>query len=310
MKVFTKLPEKLYFNCPVVTIGTYDGVHIGHRKIFRKLIEKAGSRGGESIVLTFSSHPRKLINPDAETKLITTTEEKLKAIEDFGIKYTILLDFSREIADLDARQFFHRFLVEKIGAKEIVIGYDHAFGKNREGNVDLLMELSRSTGIGVTRVDAEIYDSEPVSSTWLRREILGGNIETANSLLGRMYSFTGKVIQGEGRGRRIGFPTANIISYDPEKIIPGDGVYAVVLNLGNGERKKGMVNIGFNPTFSQGKRSIEVNIFDFDHDIYGTDISVEFYCRVRSEMKFQSPEELTKQLKEDKIRIMRILEKI
>jgi riboflavin kinase/FMN adenylyltransferase len=125
-----------------------------------------------------------------------------------------------------------------------------------------------------------------------------------------MYSFTGKVIQGEGRGRRIGFPTANIISYDPEKIIPGDGVYAVVLNLGNGERKKGMVNIGFNPTFSHGKRSIEVHIFDFDHDIYGTDISVEFHSRIRSEMKFKSPEELAEQLKEDKDRIMRTLEKI
>ncbi len=310
MKVFTKLPEKLYFNCPVVTIGTYDGVHIGHRKIFRKLIEMAGCCCGESIVLTFSSHPRKLINPNAETKLITTTEEKLRAIEDFGIKYTILLDFSREIADLDARQFFHKFLVEKIGAKEIVIGYDHAFGKNREGNVELLMELSESTGIGVTRVDAEIYDSRPVSSTWLRQEILQGNIETANALLGRKYSFTGKVIQGEGRGRKIGFPTANIISYDPEKIIPGDGVYAVFLNIGNGERKKGMVNIGYNPTFSQGKRSIEVNIFDFDHDIYGTDISIEFCGRIRSEIKFESPEELTEQLKEDKIRVLEMLENI
>ncbi len=309
MKVFTKLPEKLYFNCPVVTIGTYDGVHIGHQKIFRKLLEMAGCCSGESIVLTFSSHPRKLISPHEGPKLITTTEEKLKAMEDFGIKYTILLDFSREIAALDARKFFHRFLVEKIGAKEIVIGYDHAFGKNREGNVELLMELSESTGIGVTRVDAEIYDSRPVSSTWLRDEILKGNMETVNSLLGRKYSFTGKVIQGEGRGRKIGFPTANIISYDPEKIIPGDGVYAVFLNLGDGKRKKGMVNIGYNPTFSQGKRSIEVNIFDFNHDIYGTDISVEFYSRIRSEMKFGSSEELAKQLNADKIRIMKLFEK-
>lgn len=310
MKVFTKLPEKLYFNCPVVTIGTYDGVHTGHQKIFRKLIDIAESSGGESIVLTFSSHPRKLISPHAKTELITTIDEKLKAIEDLGIKYTILLDFSREIADLDARQFFHKFLVGKIGAKKIVIGYDHAFGKNREGNVDLLMELSESTGIGVIRVDAEIYKDRPISSTWLRSEILNGNIETANSLLGRRYSFTGKVIQGEGRGKIIGFPTANIISHDPEKIIPGDGVYAVALILGNGDRKKGMVNIGFNPTFSHGKRSIEVNIFDFDHDIYGTDISIEFHSRIRSEMKFESSEELAKQLKEDKIRIMRVLENI
>ncbi|MCP4131388.1 MAG: bifunctional riboflavin kinase/FAD synthetase [bacterium] len=307
MSLFSNIPGTDFFRNPVVTIGNFDGIHIGHQKILSTLLDKAADRSGEGVVVTFASHPRKVLNPEAHIKIITTTNEKINAIGKFGIRNIVLLEFTREIANMNARDFYDEFLVKKIGAKEIVIGYDHAFGKNREGNIDFLKELSDSTGIGITRVEGESLDSRPASSTWLRKEIAEGNTATVTALLGRPYTLSGVVSSGAKRGRTLGFPTANIVPNDPDKIIPGDGVYAVSVHFKNGDEKPGMLNIGQNPTFPDSKKTIEVNIFDFNEDIYNTLISVEFHHKIRKEVRFNSPEELIAQLEKDKAAALDLL---
>ena len=300
MKVLHTVPEKNVLKNPVITIGNFDGVHIGHQRILSTLSEIAGVRSGESIVLTFSSHPRRIITPDISIRHITSTDEKIALMERFHIDYMIFMDFSQDIAGLNALEFYNNYLVDRIGAKEIVIGYDHAFGKNREGDLGFLTRLSESSGIGITRIDEVILDSRPVSSTWLRDEITMGNFRAVTELLGRRYGIQGSVARGAGRGRTLGFPTANIAPHDPEKLIPGDGVYAVSVIINGKLHKPGMANIGNNPTFDQKERTIEVNIFDFDEDIYDAHITVEFHERIRDEIKFDGPDALIQQIKKDR----------
>jgi riboflavin kinase/FMN adenylyltransferase len=308
MKIYHNIPDnKNIFVNPVVTIGTFDGVHRGHRKILSTLMDTAAKKAGDPVVVTFSSHPRKILNPELAVKIITSTEEKVNAIYNFGIPNIILLNFTRQRAQMPAIEFYNEILVGKLDAKCIVIGYDHAFGKNREGNYDFLTQLASRTGIEIIKVEEEDLFSEPVSSSWIRREIKKGDIEKANSLLGWRYSISGTVIQGKKRGRNLGFPTANISPYHKDKIIPGDGVYAVSVILEDGVKKKGMLNIGKNPTFSDVERSIEVYIFDFNETIYDTPITVEFHGRIRNEIAFDSVQHLVDQIKRDSADALRIL---
>jgi len=260
MTLFKNIPDRSSFRNPVVTIGNFDGVHLGHQKILKALLDKARELDGDPIVVTFDAHPRKVLNPDDPPKIITTTDEKVGAITALGVFNVILLDFTKKMANMNAMDFYNRLLIQKLGAREIVIGYDHAFGKNREGDVEFLRELTDSTGMGVTRVDEEFCESKPVSSTWLRNEIMTGNFSMVSELLGRRYTLSGDVGQGAGRGMNLGFPTANIVPDDPDKIIPGDGVYAVTVYLKSSEIGKGMLNIGKNPTFANIERSIELSL--------------------------------------------------
>jgi riboflavin kinase / FMN adenylyltransferase len=311
MKIYHHIPEhKNLFVNPVVTIGNFDGVHIGHRKILKALLEKAAEKSGEPVVITFSSHPRKILNPEMPIKIITTTDEKVNAIYDFGIPNIILLNFTRQMAEMHAIDFYNEILVGKLDAKYLVIGYDHAFGKNREGNYDFLSELSTSTGIEITRIEEEDRYKHPISSTWIRREIENCNITKANILLGWKYTLSGTVVRGRDRGKSLGFPTANIIPLHQDKIIPGDGVYAVRVIFEDGTRKKGMLNIGPNPTFSEQDRTIEVNIFDFNETIYDSTLTVEFHKHIRNEIKFGSKEKLIKQLERDKSTVLKLLKKL
>jgi riboflavin kinase / FMN adenylyltransferase len=308
MKIYHNIPDnKNIFKNPVITVGTFDGVHVGHRKILSALLDTATKKSGDPVVITFSSHPRKTLNPGLVLKIITTTEEKTAAIYDFGIPNIILLNFTKQMAQMPAIDFYNDILIKKLDAKSIVIGYDHAFGRNREGNYDFLKQLAERSGIEIFRVEEEDFSSRPVSSSWIREEIESGNIEKANSLLGWRYSVSGTVIRGRGRGRTLGFPTANISPLSLEKIIPADGVYAVNVTLENGTKKIGMLNIGNNPTFSDGARSIEVNIIDFDDIIYNTSITLEFHNRIRKEIKFSSPEQLINQIKQDRIATLGLL---
>jgi len=310
MKIYHHIPEhKNLFVNPVVTIGNFDGVHIGHRKILSALLEKAAEKSGDPVVITFSSHPRKILNPEMPIKIITTTDEKVNAIYDFGIPNIILLNFTRQMAEMHAIEFYNEILVGKLDAKYLVIGYDHAFGKNREGNYDFLSELSSSTGVEITRIEEEDRYKHPISSTWIRREIESGNITKANTLLGWKYTLSGTVVRGRDRGKSLGFPTANIMPLHHDKIIPGDGVYAVRVIFEDGTGKKGMLNIGTNPTFSEKERTIEVNIFDFNDTIYDSKLTVEFHKHIRNEIKFESKEKLIKQLERDKTSAMRLLKK-
>ena len=301
MKIYHTIPDnKNLFKNPVVTIGNFDGVHIGHRKIFNKLLDVSQRINGDPVVITFSSHPRKVLNPENPIKIVTTSDEKINAIFSLGIDNIILLHFTPEMANMTAREFYNDILITKIDVRELVIGYDHAFGKNREGNIDFVSVLCRESNIGLTRVDEELYDSQPVSSTWIRRELESGNISMVEKLLGRKYSITGTVMQGKGRGRSLGFPTANIAPEDPDKLIPADGTYSVIVSLVNGSKKKGMLNIGMNPTFSDTGRTIEAHIFDFNDDIYDARITVEFVRFIRKEQAFGSVDKLSAQLQRDK----------
>lgn len=299
MRVFDQIPEGHKFKNPVLTIGSFDGVHMGHRRIFSTLLNVSREMGGEPLVLTFDSHPRKILFPETPPKILTTGREKIKAIGDCGINDIVMLHFTKEIAEMHAIDFVNDMVFKRLGVIDLVIGYDHAFGKNREGNYEFLRQLSRKRGFGVTRAEPKNYESRPISSTWIRTELEDGNIDFANKLLGRNYTLSGLVVKGDGRGRLLDFPTANIVPDNPDKIIPRDGVYAVYINSGS-MNLKGMLNIGTNPTFAKTERTIEVNIFDFNQDIYDKEIELKFHKRIRDEVKFKSAEDLIKQLHKDR----------
>jgi riboflavin kinase/FMN adenylyltransferase len=309
MDILRGIPaEKGYFKNPVVTLGSFDGVHLGHRRIFSMVLNIARQKGGDAIVITFNTHPRKVLTPLTPPKILTTTDEKLRAIGDCGIENVVLLDFTHDMAEMNATGFFNEIVLRKIGVIDIVVGYDHAFGKNREGTIDFLRELSKTRGFGVTRVEPKNFYSRPVSSTWIRTEIEDGNVKLASALLGRNYGLRGTVAPGAGRGAKIGFPTANIVPEDRDKVIPGDGVYAVRVRLEDERSFKGMLNIGTNPTFDGVQRTIEVNIFDFDSDLYGRALEVEFVERLREEVRFASVKELVAQLEKDRTTAMEALD--
>ena len=299
-ELFENIPDRENFTNLAITIGSFDGVHIGHRKIIDALLKRTQEKGGDPVVITFETHPRLFLNPEYALKLITTNDEKADILKSIGIKQMLMLRFSREMANLSARDFYNSLLIEKLGVKDIIIGYDHAFGKDREGGIELLKKLGAENGISIEQIEEELVDDRAVSSTWIRDELAEGNTAFANSLLGRAYSISGYVVRGEGRGKLLGYPTANVQPDNDKKIVPADGVYAVkVLVDGFSKEQSGMLNVGTNPTFDGKKRTIEANIFDFNADLYGKEITVFFHERIRAEKKFNGIEELKAQLKID-----------
>ncbi len=309
MNIYTEIPENNgQFRNPVVTIGNFDGVHTGHRKIIETLLQRSMEHDGEPFVITFRNHPRTVIHPGSVCMMITTVEEKQRALYELGVNNIIMLEFTKELSELTADQFYNGLLVERLKAKEIVIGYDHAFGKNREGNIDYLLKLSEKTGVHITQIGEESCGNEIISSTLLRTEIDNGNMDKVLHLLGRRYTLSGTVVAGAGRGgRQLGFPTANIMPDSVDKIIPAKGVYAVKIIFPSGETRNGMLNIGTNPTFNGTEKTIEANIFDFRSDIYGETLTIQFFDRIRDEAKFNSVDELIEQIKNDEITIRKIL---
>jgi riboflavin kinase/FMN adenylyltransferase len=300
MNIFREIPEGSRFTSPVLTIGSFDGVHMGHHRIIAALLNEARATAGDAIVLTFTEHPRKVITPKTPPKILTTIEEKIDALAKLGVSNIIQIDFTQEMAGMTAEEFLVHIILKKMGVVHIVVGYDHAFGKDRQGNFEFLKELSRVRGFGVTRVEPKNLYSRPISSTWIRTELEDGNIELASMLLGRNYSLSGKVARGEGRGRRIGFPTANLVPFDADKVLPRDGVYAVRATIEHSREACGMLNIGANPTFAASGRTIEAHLFGIDEDLYGKTIGIEFCRRLRDEVKFASVDELIAQLRRDR----------
>jgi riboflavin kinase/FMN adenylyltransferase len=299
MKIFREVPDNRgLLKSPVVTVGNFDGVHRGHGAIFRTVTRRAEEISGEPVAVTFAAHPRKVISPDANIAVLTTTEEKVNAIYSAGVRNIVVLDFTPDMAAMSAWDFFNDILITKLDMKELVFGYDHAFGKNREGSFENISRMAAGTGIPVSRVEGQETGGRPVSSTWIREALAAGDTSLAAELLGRPYTLSGLVARGEGRGRGLGFPTANIAPDSAEKIIPARGVYAVKVNIGD-EKYSGMLNIGVNPTFGAGRATIEVNILDFSEEIYGRHISVEFHDRLRDEKTFPGRDALIHQLKED-----------
>jgi riboflavin kinase / FMN adenylyltransferase len=295
---------------PVLTIGTFDGVHLGHRKIIARLNELAREIKGESVIFTFDPHPRKVISPnECNLRLLTTLDEKIELFEQSGIDHLIIYPFTPEFAQLTYSKFVEEVLVGQIHTKFLVVGYDHKFGKNRQGDFEFLKNCANRLGFQIEKLDVLLMNESNISSTKIREAIQHGDFETANSFLGYPFTLHGFVVEGQKLGRQIQFPTANIETLDPDKIIPGYGVYAVQIKV-EGKLYQGMLNIGSRPTVNNNAdhRSVEVNIFDFDADIYGKRIEVVFFHKLREEQKFSSLDALKGQLAKDKADTLRFFQ--
>ena len=293
---------------PVVTIGTFDGVHLGHREVIAELKRIAHNTSGESVVFSFFPHPRMVVTPNEDTiRLLTTQEEKCILLEELLLDHLVIYPFTREFASLSYTEFVKKILVDQMHICKLVTGYDHKFGHDRQGDFHALKILGDLHGFEVEQLDPLLVENVAVSSTKIRQALETGDIQKASHYLGYPYLLKGKVVEGRRLGREIGFPTANILPDDQHKLIPTDGVYAVLVNVG-GVQYKGMLNVGSRPTVNTNvdHRSIEVHILDFSADIYQCDISVSFVERIRNEVKFGSLDQLKEQLVLDKIRTLSI----
>ena len=299
MKVYQSLTEFNAINCAVATTGTFDGVHLGHKKILNQLVQTAHKVGGESVLLTFSPHPRLVLQPDAELKLLTSLEEKIGLLEQTGLDHLIIHPFTKEFSRTPSLEFVREILVNQIGVKQLVIGYDHHFGRNREGSFDHLKEFGPIYGFEVEEIPALDIDAVNISSTKIRTALTEGNVELATTYLGHPYIIGGKVIKGDQIGRSIGFPTANLDINFQHKLIPADGVYAGYVRL-NGEHHKAMANIGRRPTVGINKRTVEIHLLDFEGDLYGKHLHFAVGHRLRDVMNFNGLDTLKMQLTLDK----------
>ena len=300
MKIYQCIQDFEKVKHPIVTIGTFDGVHLGHQAIFSRMKEEARKTGGETVVITFFPHPRLVLYQDSvNLKFINTREKKIERLEKIGIDHLVIIPFTKEFAQNSSEQFITNYVVKYIHPAKFIIGYDHHFGKNREGNIALLERLKERFGYEVEEVPPLYVDGAPVSSTRIRNLLHEGNVKEANRMLGYDYAITGEVVRGKALGRKIGYPTANLELPNEYKLIAANGVYACRVLIGN-RTFKGMGNIGVRPTIDHGDLTIEVNIFNFDEDIYGEKITIEFVDRLRDEKKFENIEALKAQLAKDK----------
>lgn len=291
----------------VITIGTFDGVHIGHKKILGRLINDAKDKGLKSTVLTFFPHPRMVLQKDSDIKLLNTIEEKTKILTEMGLDYLIIHPFTNEFSRLSASEFVRDILVDALHTKKIIIGYDHRFGRNRNADITDLREFGSILGFHVEEISAQEINEVSVSSTKIRQALDNGDIKTANSYLGYQFMLTGTVKKGKGLGRKIDFPTANLFIEENYKLIPKNGVYFVQATLDN-TQVFGMMNIGYNPTVSGIDKSIEVHFFNFNADLYGRHIQIDVLDRLRDEQKFESIEALKAQLYKDKETSMALIQ--
>ena len=285
------------FRKAFITIGNFDGVHLGHRCIFQKLILQARKENRKALLVTFVPHPKMLLHPERRPfYLLTTIEEKIKLLEALGLDALIIIPFTLEYAQTTAESFIFDVLWKNLQVRKIFIGHDYSFGKDKRGNEDMLKAFGKKLGFDVAVINAVAVGDTVISSTRIRAAILEGDVKTAAMLLGRPYNVSGTVIEGKRRGAALGFPTANIKPH--KELLPAKGVYAAIVNL-EGERYNGVLNIGLNPTFGDVQLSMEVHLMDFSGDIYGKYVDVLFIERIREERKFPSPEMLSLQIKKD-----------
>lgn len=300
MKVFNSIQSFRSDKKTIATIGTFDGVHIGHRKILDKLLTAAKESDFESLLLTFYPHPRMIVQPEADIKLLNTIDEKKELLEDIGLDNLVIHPFNIAFSNLSAEEFVKTVLVDSFNIHKIIIGYDHRFGKDRKADINDLIEYGKKYNFEVEQIQVKELNDVSVSSTKIRSAIEKGEIELANSYLGYRYTLSGNVIYGKQLGRTIGYPTANIEMVDPYKLIPKIGVYAVRSQI-EGVEYCGMMNVGYNPTVNGTALSVEVNFFDFDSDVYGKFIQIEIVQRIRDEYKFESLDQLKQQLSQDEL---------
>ncbi|MEY4461560.1 MAG: hypothetical protein RLY98_100 [Bacteroidota bacterium] len=299
MKIFHSINEFHSDKKTIVTIGTFDGVHLGHAAILKKLTQNTQNETFESTVLTFFPHPRMVLQGKSDLKLLNTINEKIELLEKIGIDNLIIHPFDEKFAELNADAFVSKILVDHLRVQKIIIGYDHRFGKNRTANINDLISFGAQYGFEVEQISAQEIDEISISSTKIRTALEEGDIQLANEYLGYSYFLSGTVVKGKQLGRTIGFPTANISLEEDYKLVPQNGVYIVQAEI-DSKTIYGMMNIGFNPTVQGKQKTIEVHLFDFETDIYNRKIQVGILQRIRSEKKFESIELLTKQLEEDR----------
>ena len=323
MKVHYDIENLPLFHNSVITIGTFDGVHMGHRQIIEKLKQEAKAINGETVIITFHPHPRKVVSSTIlGIRLINTLEEKIGLLEQLGIDHLVIVPFTDAFANQRAEDYVAHFLVNKFHPHTIIIGYDHRFGKERKGDYILLENLAPVFNYQLKEIPKHVLDEISISSTRIREALLNGQIEIADKLLGYEFFFTGKVVHGDKLGRKLGYPTANLKIQDEEKIIPGNGIYAVYAELvenvqtltgknqpsiESSQRIKGMMSIGFRPTVDGKKRVIEVNLFDFASEIYDRSLRVYVKKYLRQEIKFDSLDELVRQIDQDKVDSQKVL---
>jgi len=307
MRIFKGIEAWEAIPNPVVSIGTFDGVHLGHRIILDRLNHEAQRLGGESLLITFWPHPRMVLQPDyKDLRLLNTMDEKLSLLEESGLQNVLVIPFSKEFSRTSSHDFIRTTLVDVVQMKKIIIGYDHHFGRNREGSFEILKEYQPIFDFELEEITAQQVDEINVSSTKIRHALFDGDLGRTKEFLGYSYFINGTVVRGHSMGRTLGFPTANIKVNYPFKLIPKDGVYAVTVTVRK-QVYKGMLNIGNRPTFEGTDKSIEVHLFDFAEDIYADDVKVNFVKRLRDEQKFSGKEALIAQLKEDEAQAREIL---
>ena len=295
---FQQLPK---FSKSVITVGTFDGVHAAHKKILQQLVTLANEINGESVLVTFHPHPKHVLHSSqSDLQLLSTVEEKIELLKGCGIQHLVIVPFTFDFAKISATDYIEQFLVNNFHPKKIVVGFNHHFGNNREGNLTMLRNAGLKHDFEVIEMQKQMEDEMTISSTAVRKFLLEGNILEANKLLGREYLMMGKVVEGKKLGRTIGFPTANIEVLNEHKLIPADGVYVAEVLIDT-EFYKGMMNIGIRPTVNGTNRTIEINLFDFDKNIYGETVKIFFHQRIREEKKFNGWDELKKQLNSDRI---------
>jgi riboflavin kinase/FMN adenylyltransferase len=314
-RFINNLPQ---FKNAVVTIGTFDGVHLGHQQIIKQLKQEAANVNGETVIITFHPHPRSVIKTGKPVYLLTTLDEKLSLLAGFGIDHVIVVPFNKDFSEQTPEEYVTNFLFEKCRPHTLIIGYDHRFGKNRGGDYKLLEQFGKQLGFVVKEIPEQVINEVTVSSTLIREALLVNDIKTANSYLGHNYFFQGMVVDGNKLGRTLGYPTANIIIHDQDKLVPANGIYVAETEIVNSEQLtvnseqvvsspltahrllKGMMSIGVRPTVDGKNRTIELNIFDFEEDIYGRILKVFVCAYLRPEEKFKSLDELVKQIDKDK----------
>ena len=304
LEIFNDLSNYTSNKETIVTLGTFDGVHLGHQKVLKKLVKISGPE--ISVLLTFFPHPRMVLQSSAEVKLINTIDERISLLENTGLDVLVIHKFTKEFSKQSALDFVRNILVEKLNISRLIIGYDHHFGKNREGNFEQLEEYSHSYGFGLTKISQKDVNKIAVSSTKIRKAIEDGSIRKANKFLGYNFMLTGEVVQGKNLGEKLGFPTANLFIKETYKLIPKTGAYIVKSNL-DGKTVYGMMNIGFRPTIHGKHKTIEIHFFDFNKVIYGNTIRVELLAFLRDEQKFETLEDLKTQLRNDREKSLEII---
>ncbi len=310
MHVHFQLSELPEFNNAVITIGAFDGVHTGHVAILERVKEAAIMVQGESVVITFHPHPRRILDNAKAPSLLTSLEERILRFQQLSLNHLVVVPFDPQFSELEAEAYVHEFLYRYFKPKKIVIGYDHRFGKDRAGDFSLLKKMGNTLGFDVEEIPEKVLNQSKISSTQIRTYLLNGNIKEANQLLSYVYSISGTVMEGDKLGRTLGFPTANLHIQDSDKLIPASGVYAVVVDHYSQDvlnRYQGMMNIGYRPTVNGKERRIEVHIFNFDQTIYGDTLTIYLIANTRKEIKFTNLEALKDQLKKDKTEIAHLL---